>query len=172
MLLSDNIPMFHRGKIYNHRIITYPRTTAISIKSATIIARQMCGCKLLAGPYTKGSKSHYSLHDCKCDGVLLHAAYHNPVCVKRVCKADIVSLRQHPSVLCMGSFSPLQMQEGSTNKICDWGATARCRRDEAAYAGQKGMPLLHFLRVSETKILAIWRNASTSFNRYTLGFVG
>lgn len=73
----------------------------------------------------------------------------------------------------MGGFSPLWMQEGSTNKICDLKATARCRRDEAAQAGGKGTENRVCVSVSETEArLAIWRNASTSFNRYALRFVG
>lgn len=69
----------------------------------------------------------------------------------------------------MGSFSPLWMQEGSTNKICDWKATARCRRDEAAQAGATEISALEFYGCEreEKARLAIWRNASTSFNRYT-----
>lgn len=37
----------------------------------------------------------------------------------------------------MAGLSPLWMQEGSTNKICDSKATSRCRRDEAAEAGAR-----------------------------------
>lgn len=74
---------------------------------------------------------------------------------------------------CIGGFIPLWMQEGSTNKICDLKATARCRRDEAAQAGAREMDYFIHISVRETRTpLAIWRNASTSFNRYALRFVG
>lgn len=71
-----------------------------------------------------------------------------------------LSLAGFSVVSCMASFNPLWMQEGSTNKICDLKATARCRRDEAPQPGGKEKKDLILVRLSSTATYA-WLSGET-----------
>lgn len=165
-LRRDNIPGFHCITIYSlRRIVTYSRvfhTYKHKIGYDYCILANVW-VNIIGRSPTRQTQTYHSLADW-----FLNPFYLFKSTVPKVRFRTVGEI-----VLCMGGFSPLWMQEGSTNKICDLKATARCRLDEAAQASGKGIDPSVLVGRRETEArLAIWRNASTSFNRYALRFVG